>query len=236
MTDPRSDRAVAPQHATGGRGGGAASTGGGRPDAAADRDRGPSSDHTGAVRLGSASVCEGWADFLGRYQWDVFATLTYSGSVWADEKVLKNFRVWLFRWQVQEAVSRGLCKVTSEERQDGYGRVVSKRKRYRGPWMNNYRKGRGRPTWVLGIEPHKTGKLHAHAVIRWSSLLPDLDRGLGYRLWTSPPPKGFGFGLFARIEPPKCPGDVAGYVSKYVVKGGELVLSPNFDAASLVAA
>ena len=50
MTDPRSDRAVAPQHATGGRGGGAASTGGGRPDAAVARARGSSTGHTGAVR------------------------------------------------------------------------------------------------------------------------------------------------------------------------------------------
>ncbi len=187
------------------------------------------------VALNSENVRAGWAEFLARYQWDVFATLTYAGNVWAEEKVLRNFRTWLHKWQERTAIERGLCKIRTKERRDGYGRVTVTHVHRSGAWSNNIRKGRGHPVWVLGVEPHKSGRLHAHAIIKWSNLLPNLERRLGWHLWHEPRAKsGFGFGV-ARIEPPQSQGDVATYVSKYVVKGGDLYLSPSFDAARLVA-
>ncbi|MCA9280711.1 MAG: hypothetical protein H6812_13645 [Phycisphaeraceae bacterium] len=178
--------------------------------------------------LTDETVRAGWSELLARYQWDTFATLTYGGSVWCDEKIVRNFRTWLFRWQEFTAIERGLLTVTPGD--DG------ERVKRRGPWWNNYRKGRAFPTFVLGIEPHKSGKLHAHAIIRWSPLLPNLEHRLGKRLWYEGKDKGgFGFG-FARTESPRCQNDVADYVAKYVTKGGEIVLSASFDAARLVAA
>lgn len=197
----------------------------------------------GTLAIGtSQSVCliddmvrEGWAEFLGRYGWDVFATLTYRGSAWSSEQVVRNFKAWLFRWQLLTAIERGLCAESVQPRRDAYGREVGTSVKRRGTWWNGYRKGRAFPVWVLGVEPQKSGKLHAHAIIKWSCALPGLSRWTGWHLWTGARSEGgFDHG-FARIEPPRCQGDVAGYVSKYVVKGGELYLSPSFDAARLAA-
>ncbi len=188
------------------------------------------------VPLTDANVRAGWSDLLSRYEWDAFATLTYSGAVWAAEKVVRNFREWLYRWQVETAIARGLCTERKRPRVDRSGQVVGVRVDLSGPWRNNYRKGRADPVWVLGVEPHKSGRLHAHALVRWSPLLPDLERRRGWHLWSAAREAGgLGHG-FARIEPPRGQDSVAEYVTKYVVKGGELYLSPSFDAAKLVAA
>ncbi len=185
------------------------------------------------VKLGTSEIREGWANFLSRYDWDAFATLTYSGSVWSDEKVVKNFRAWLFEWQLRTAVERGLATIDHRTRWDAYGRAVGMYRKVRGLWFNGYRKQRGHPVYVLGIEPHKNGSLHAHAIIKWSDALPDLSRKLGHEIWFGSRADGnFNFGM-ARIEPPRGQDDVALYVSKYISKGGELFLSPNFDAGRM---
>lgn len=191
---------------------------------------------TKTVLLPDDAVREGWAEFLSRYQWDVFATLTYRGSAWAEEKVYRNFKSWLYAWQLRTAIERGLCTEQRRPKLDAYNRTIGCTIRYSGRWYNKYRKGRAFPVYVVGIEPQKSGKLHAHAIIKWSDSLPDLYRGTGHHLWTGPMAEGgFDHGI-SRIGPPRCQGDVAGYVSKYVVKGGDLYLSPSFDAARLVAA
>lgn len=166
------------------------------------------------VRL-TDHVRSGWSEFLGRYRWDVFATLTYAQAVRSSEKVLRDFHGWLWSWQVEAAISRGLaCRSES-------GRVS-------GAWANGYRKGRFRPVWVVGVEPHRSGALHAHAVVKWSDRLPDLRRSVGWSLWTEGRANGW-----SRLEPPRCQGDVTDYVSKYVTKGEDLFLSPSFSAAVL---
>lgn len=188
----------------------------------------PSRSNWRFAPLTDANTRAGWAELICRYQWDTYATLTYAGSVWCDERVTRNFHAWLFRWQEFTAIQRGLLTVTPSDD----GQHVKRR----GPWWNNYRKSRAYPIFVLGIEPHKSGRLHAHAIIRWSPLLPNLEHTLGWRLWFEAKDKGgFGFGI-NRVETPRCPGEVADYVAKYVTKGGEIVLSPSFDAAKMVAA
>ena len=187
------------------------------------------------VPLNCESVREGWSEFLCRYQWHAFATLTYSVSVWAHEKAVRDCRRWLFAWQVAEAKERGLCTSEVKPRLDGYGRQVGEHERLHGRWWTQYREGRARPVWVVGVERHESGSLHFHALLRWSDKLPDLNRSRGWSLWTLPVSRGgLCFGRFARIEPPRGQDDVTSYVSKYVVKGGEIVLSPSFDAARLV--
>jgi len=188
------------------------------------------------VELTDDNVRRGWAELLSRYTWDVFATLTYANPVWAGEKVVRDFRRWLWRWQFETALERGLAASRTIERRDAYGRIRDTHEKVTGPWYNSYRKGRADPVWVLGVEAHQSGTLHAHAIIRWSVQLPDLERRLGWDLWKGAGhANGLGLG-FARIEPPRGQDDVAGYVSKYVVKGGEITLSPSFDAHRLAAA
>lgn len=83
--------------------------------------------------------------------------------------------------------------------------------------------------YCLGIEPHQSGLLHLHAVIKFCTSW-DMTRRNGWRIWSDMDyPAGMKMG-WSRIEPPKVLGDVAGYVSKYVTKGGEIFLSPSFTA------
>lgn len=181
-------------------------------------------------------VRDAWVDVLTRYPWDCFATLTYADIVRAHEKVLRDFEHWLWEWQVQTAIERELCSATTQERYDGYGRIISKHRKLSGSWWNSYRKGRAYPVWVVGIEAQERGSLHIHALIRFSPRLPDLERRLGWELWHgSRADGGFEHG-FARLEPPREQDDVAAYVAKYVTKGGEIVLSPTFNASKLDAA
>ena len=188
------------------------------------------------VPLTDETVRAGWAELLSRYQWDAFATLTYANSVRTSEKVLRDFRRWLKRWQVETAVQRGLVTRSTTTRTDAYGRTISTDEKLSGSWHNAYRKGRAFPVWVLGVEQHRSGTLHSHAIIKWSDHLPDLDRRLGWSLWfNSKAEGGFGHGI-ARIEPPRGQSQVATYVAKYVVKGGEVYPSPSFDARRLTAA
>ncbi|MEQ9454562.1 MAG: hypothetical protein RLN76_08230 [Phycisphaeraceae bacterium] len=188
------------------------------------------------VPLNDENVRKGWAELLSRYRWDVFATLTYANPVWESEKVLRDFRRWLWKWQVETAVERGLAVSEKIQRRDGYGRTRSAKEKVSGSWHNSYRKGRGRPIWVLGVEQHKSGSLHAHAVLRWSDQLPDLCRKLGWDLWVGFRHEGgYGHG-YARLEPPRGQDDVASYVSKYVTKGGEIFIAPSFTAPRLAAA
>jgi len=188
------------------------------------------------LELTDANVRAGWAELPSRYEWHVFATLTYKEPVWTPEKVLRDFKRWLWAWQLDTAVDRGLADTRIDQKHDGYGRLRSSKQKVAGPWFNSYRKGRARPVWLLGVEHHRTGALHAHAIIKWSDQLPDLDRRLGWKLWNASKREGgFGHG-FARIEPPRGQDDVASYVSKYVVKGGEVYLSASFDAHRLAAA
>lgn len=179
-----------------------------------------------------ANVRSAWVDdVLRRYEWDVFATLTYARPVWNSEKIMRDAPEWQWLWQLETAEQRGKCFTTLEEERDGYGRLLGTHERFHGPWYNSYRKGRADPIWVLGIEPHQSGLLHIHMLIRWSGKLPNLDHALGRKLWEAPRSEGgLGHGM-CRIETPRSQGGVAGYLSKCAVGGGDIQWSRSFDAA-----
>jgi hypothetical protein len=181
-------------------------------------------------------IREGWAELLSRYPWDCFATLTFQTPRRDPFEVVKAVEMWLRKWNESEAVSRGLCDVSESTVTDAYGRAISKRKRVSGPWVRRWKDGRAQPVYVIGVEPHQSGSLHAHAIIKHADYLPDLCRGVGWEIWRCPRSQGgMGHGM-ARIEPVLSRGAVADYVTKYVTKGGELVLSRSFDAVMLPAA
>jgi hypothetical protein len=85
------------------------------------------------------------------------------------------------------------------------------------------RKPHGGLIWARGTEMHKSGRPHFHAVVA----APDQDlnqacqRYAWHELWY----REFGRN---QIEQPRSQEEVAGYVSKYVAKEGEIDLSHNF--------
>jgi len=68
-----------------------------------------------------------------------------------------------------------------------------------------------KPIYVLGIERHKSGAVHIHAVIHHRIFADEIRRDRGFWAWK----RRYGR---ARIEPVQSQGDVAGYVSKYCIK------------------
>lgn len=175
---------------------------------------------------------EAWSLLLARYRWDCFATLTFNRPRRDPYEVVNAFDIWLGKWHEQEAEQRGLHQVKRIARQDAYGRDLHPRIKRRGSWWNRWRRGQGRPVYVLGIEPHESGLLHLHAVIRFQTTW-EMIRTNGWRLWSDMEHQlGMKMG-WSRIEPPKSQGDVASYCSKYVTKGGELILSRSFNARSV---
>lgn len=82
--------------------------------------------------------------------------------------------------------------------------------------------------YVVGIERHKSGWPHSHALMRF----PDVDlsdpRQLSMATWQKRMSETGGYAWLSR---PRSQGDVTAYVTKYVTKEGDLVLSPNLSPA-----
>lgn len=88
------------------------------------------------------------------------------------------------------------------------------------------RRGIGGPEYVLGIERHKSGWPHSHALIR----LPGIDLAdsgqfnlAHWQKWISET------GGFCHLTRPRAQAEVVGYTTKYVVKDGELIFSGNLN-------
>lgn len=86
---------------------------------------------------------------------------------------------------------------------------------------------RGTPIeYVNGIERHKSGWPHSHALIRVPGVDLDDPLQLSLAAWQKRITETGGFCWLAR---PRHQGDVVSYVTKYVTKDGELVLSENLS-------
>jgi hypothetical protein len=112
-----------------------------------------------------------------------------------------------------EALHKRFRYVSHKVSDDVYGRGVT-------------RKGRSPIEWVNGIERHKSGWPHSHALLR----LPGVDMkdptqfSLAYwQEWIT------NTGGWAWLSVPRVQEDVTSYVTKYVTKDGDLVLSPNLS-------
>lgn len=165
---------------------------------------------------GTDGVRAAWARFISGYRWQCFATLTWRSAVGA-EKVRRDFLTWLQAWMGECAVSRGQAQWVGS----------GERRRLRGWWVNRRRRGRDQAVFVLGVEPHRTGRLHAHAVLKFPSCFGSVLLREGSELWR----KWHGI---CRLNLPRCQVDVTSYVSKYVVKPySEVELSESFQAVAL---
>ena len=80
--------------------------------------------------------------------------------------------------------------------------------------------------FVNGIERHKSGWPHSHALLRF----PDVDLSDPLQLSLATWQKRISdTGGFCELSRPRGQADVVSYVTKYVTKGGDLVLSDNLS-------
>lgn len=146
-----------------------------------------------------------WADLLMRQPWHWFATLTF---------------------RVDHEGPRG--GVHEERAKKSFRFWLSQLNRELfGPNWHKRKHAQGGCVWALGQELHKSGRIHFHALVA----APHVDLNSVARRLTWMDAWYLSSGI-ARIEPPASQADVAGYVSKYVVKGGQVDLSENFGRAN----
>lgn len=138
---------------------------------------------------------EGHVDMLRRYNWNLFGSMTFRGDSVHPERADKTFRYYM---------------------------SILNRRLYGPRW---HKQGKG-IAWARAIEMQRRDVIHFHCLLS-SPLLKDMHRAGWYRQ----PDGRWSNGLnelwnemagFARIEPVDAQEAVSRYVSKYVVKGGDL--------------
>lgn len=197
---------------------------------------------------------EAWVDdLMYRYAWHEFATCTFKHQQHDETRALGMFVHWLNGRYFDHAVKVG--DATKEQKPkldkgkpvvdlvrqfipvDGHRddrcvmpvRVPRVLTSYSGPFKNRWRRHPGiRPVWVVGIEHHREGGNHIHALIHHRVYQDELRRTDGWDSWHNQ----LGYGRM-RLEPPKSDKDVRRYLSKYVCKSGSIELSPSFEASAL---
>lgn len=146
-------------------------------------------------------VADGYAELLRRIAWHQFWTLTFRADRGGRTGGMHG-----------EAADKAFRFFVSSINRDLYGANWGKR------WHRGIQ-------WARGQEFHKDGRLHFHAVTAAAD--GDLNKRMSRYAWHE-----FWFREFGRnrLEAPRSQADIAGYVSKYVTKGGEVDFSGNFGA------
>ena len=192
---------------------------------------------------------EAWAeDLLHRYEWHEFATCTFKFPQYDETRALGMFVHWLNGRYFDHAVKAGDAQLHQKPKLDKGRQVfdlvkewdpeferyaMTRRPRmltwHTGPFHNRWRRHPGiHPVWVVGIEKHRSGGNHIHALIHHRIYQDELRRDVGWRSWHDE----LAYGRM-RLEPPQSDEDVRGYLSKYVCKAGSIELSPSFKASTL---
>lgn len=161
-----------------------------------------------------SEVHQSWCDLLHRYIWQEFSTLTFKLPMRDPVRLVQMANLWMTKRHFAKAASEGTAVKYSKSKRDAYDRPLPESTGYKGKFANYWRRGKGRPVWVMAIEPHKSGALHAHMLINYTIPTGPLCRIEGTRIWKDE----LGFG-FCRTLPVKNQGGVNGYVAKYVLKG-----------------
>ncbi len=108
---------------------------------------------------------------------------------------------------------------------------MEKRSRYlfsevnRSLYGNHWQRRTSALKWVLGIERHKNGNPHAHALLYAPGLDLRNPKIFSYREW-----KDFAnwLGGYTWLEPVRAAADAVRYGTKYVLKDGDISLAPGF--------
>lgn len=157
------------------------------------------------IETPSRTVNEEYGELIARTKWNHFVTLTTADHLhphgMSAGKWFSSIRQWLRDWQFHSAL---LAKKAFKSN----GAFV-------GPFVNAYRKKKQRARAIFVLEPHKSGKLHAHGLVKCSPALPWLDYGKARWLWMR------SYGLL-QVEPPKDQSRTACYLAKYVLKEADV--------------
>lgn len=187
----------------------------------------------------SGELQEAWSDFVLELlpEIDGFGTFTFKHPQHDATRAVAMFQAAIFRWRMEQAVYDHKATRDVKTIKNKRGEEIQQ-VRYRGPAARAWSKGRGRPIWVLGVEQHKNGSNHLHALVQpVGEVRGRMRRRDLWRIWhEGSADGGMGIGR-CRIDPPDDRQAVATYVSKYVCKpGGELYLSPDIERQPLSAA
>ena len=170
-----------------------------------------------------------YGELIAVQPWQEFATLTYAEGCRASEKVERDLMSWLYVRAWYRAEQYGDAEPEGWEQRDAYGNFLRGGLRARGRWQQRWGRRKDRPVYVLAVEPHKSRLLHGHALIWWPPYYGKMQRKFGWQLWAKGDER-FDRRGFCRVEPPRGNRSVAAYVSKYITKYGDWVLSPNYRA------
>ena len=185
---------------------------------------------------------------LQRYAWDEFATCTFKSPQHDQYRAIAMFKAWLHGRYFQHAVSVGEATRTqmtkcvngeplrrlSREWNPLTGMYEPIRKmvvhtKYKGKMPNAWKRNdKKRPVWVVGVEKHKNGSNHIHALIHHRMYADAMRRDAGWRSWHDE--RGYGR---MRLEKPESDSAVRKYLSKYVIKDGDIELSRTFTRKSV---
>lgn len=147
--------------------------------------------------MSRSTVQQGWVEFLSQYRWDWFTSQTFRLST-HPEAADKLFRVWI------SMLNRHLY----------------------GPRWHKQKKS---VYWVRALEWQKRGVLHFHALVSAPDRISANGSSVSLNLlakrlywmdqWNT-------LAGFARIEKPDSATAVVNYCTKYILKDGDLELSP----------
>ena len=159
-------------------------------------------------------VGDAWAELLRSYPAHWFTTLTFRPQKHYTDKHTRQVRV------VERTGSNGSMHGEAADKAFRYFIDRINTEIYSKHWRKRWHAG---VQWARGSEFHKDGRLHFHALL--SAPTADLSQLASRYAWHEWWYREFGRN---QIEQPRSQHDVAAYVSKYVVKDGEVDFSPNF--------
>lgn len=159
-------------------------------------------------------VGDAWAELLRSYPAHWFTTLTFRPQKHYTDKHTRQVRV------VERTGSNGSMHGEAADKAFRYFIDRINTDIYSKHWRKRWHAG---VQWARGSEFHKDGRLHFHALL--SAPTADLSQLASRYAWHEWWYREFGRN---QIEQPRSQHDVAAYVSKYVVKDGEVDFSPNF--------
>jgi hypothetical protein len=160
------------------------------------------------------SVGDAWADLLKSYRAHWFTTLTFRPQKFVTDKYSGKVR------GIDRTGHGGSIHGEAADKAFRYFISCINCEVYGAKWRRLSHRG---IQWARGSEFHKDGRLHFHALL--SAPTADLSQLTSRYAWHEWWYREFGRN---QIEQPRSQHDVATYVSKYVVKDGEVDFSPNF--------
>ncbi len=187
------------------------------------------------IQIGNQKeLLESWCDFLtAAYDWQVFGTHTFKHSRRDCFEAVNAFKIWLFKCCGEMAVELGEARAidrprTAIDRATGQPHELLRRA-YQGRWYRLWRNYSAlvHPVSVVGVEKDDLGFVHLHSLLHFPPYYGEVSRRRLWEMWFKTVNGGMGAGR-ARFEPPRDGEKVASYVSKYVLKEGEIVLSDSF--------